>query len=348
MATLDEIVAGINKEYGHTVVGTGVTWSESDRIPTGWFPFDLATGGGFPMGGVSVVFGPESSCKTSVALRAIAQCQLLKPELRCVFLDLEGAYEPSWGEALGVDNEKLTYALPDYAEQVVDMVIALIQADDVGVIVIDSLAAMAPENEIISSAEKASVGGAGLVISKFYRKMTTEINRAKKQGRYPLVIAINQIRHKIGVLYGNPETQPGGFAFRFASKLTVRMYGKDKEDAKISPAVPPFKEIAGEIKKWKVPIAARSFKLDMQTLTLPEHGLKQGNVDAWNTVSTYLKRYGMLTQEKSGKPWVCMGEEYKTQAVLRERLSIEEDFRAEVEAALIKQAMDPTHVIDAQ
>ena len=345
MSTVNEIVKGINDGYGASVVGTGVDWNESDRVPTGWFPFDLATGGGFPMGGVSVVFGPESSCKTSVALRAIACCQQLKPNLKCVLLDLEGAYEPAWGETLGVDNEKLVYALPEYAEQVVDMTTALLQADDIGVIVIDSLAAMSPENEVISSSEKASVGGAGLIISKFYRKLTTCINQAKKQGRYPLVIAINQIRHKVGVMYGSPETQPGGFAFKFASKLTVRLYGKDVEDKKLSASIPVYKEIAGEVRKWKVPIAAKSFKMQMATIDVDDK-LVQGHVDSWNTVSTYLKSYGWLSKEKASKPWVLFGEEYKTLDLLRLRLRVEADFRNEVESTIIKQAMSPTAVIE--
>lgn len=345
MSTVNEIVKGINAGYGASVVGSGIDWNESDRIPTGWFPFDLATGGGFPMGGVSVVFGPESSCKTSVALRAIASCQQLKPNLKCVLLDLEGAYEPSWGATLGVDNERLVYALPEYAEQVVDMTTALLQADDIGVVVIDSLAAMSPENEVISSSEKASVGGAGLIISKFYRKLTTCINQAKKQGRYPLVIAINQIRHKVGVMYGSPETQPGGFAFKFASKLTVRLYGKDLEDKKLSTSIPVYKEIAGEVRKWKVPIAAKAFKMQMATIDVDDK-LVQGHVDSWNTVSTYLKSYGWLSKEKASKPWTLFGEEYKTLDVLKLRLRVEADFRNEVESAIIKQALSPTAVIE--
>lgn len=348
MAKVDSIVKDINKEYGSTVVGKGTTWAESDRIPTGWFPLDLACGGGFPMGGVSIVYGVESSLKTSVGLRAIGQCQLLKPSLKNVMVDLEGTYEPAWGERMGVDNEKLTLAYPDYAEQTVDMVVALLQADDIGIVLIDSLAAMIPENEMISSSEKASVGGAGLIISKFYRKMTTEINRQKRQGRYPLVIAINQIRHKIGVMHGNPETLPGGFAFKYASKLTLRMYGKDVADTKLSPAIPPWKEINGSVKKWKVPIGAQSFKFNMATVDIPKHGLVMGSVDSWNTVGTYLKKYGLLVQPKKGKPWVLFDEEYKTLSVLRERLSIEEDFRAEVEALVIKAAMSPGNVVDAQ
>lgn len=340
MPTVKDVLKGINDEYGTTVAGEGVHWSESDRIPTGWFPFDLATGGGFPMGGISVVYGPESSLKSTIALRAIAQCQILKPHLKCAFLDLEGAYEPTWGKTLGVDNSKLVYALPDYAEQVVDIVIALLEAEDIGIVVIDSLAAMAPENEIVSTAEKASVGGAGLIISKFYRKLTTSINQAKKAGRYPLVIAVNQIRHKIGVMYGNPETMPGGWAFKFASKLTVRLYGKDVEDPKIHATMPAYKEVNGQIKKFKIPITSRAFKFNMSSVAVPSKGIELGHVDSWNTVSTYLRNYGWLTQEKPGKPWVFEDEEYKTLAQLRKALSDDPQFLHETEKRIIERALE--------
>jgi recombination protein RecA len=340
MPNVKDILDGINDEYGSKVAGEGIDWSEADRIPTGWFPLDLAIGGGFPMGGISVVYGPESSLKTSVALRVIAQCQMLKPQLKCVFLDLEGGYDPAWGEHLGVDNSKLVYALPDYAEQVVDIVISLLEADDIGVVVIDSLAAMAPENEIISSAEKASVGGSGLIISKFYRKLTTSINQAKRSGRYPLVIAINQIRHKIGVMYGNPETMPGGFAFKFASKMTVRLFGKDVEDKKLHASMAAFKEVQGQIKKHKIPITSNSFKFSMSSVAVPAKGLRLGSVDSWNTVSTYLKNYGWLTQEKSGKPWVYDEIEYKTLAALRKALATDPAFLHATESRIIKQAME--------
>lgn len=347
MSGVTEIVKGINADYGVSVVGTGVSWTEGERIPTGWFPFDLATGGGFPMGGVSVVFGPESSCKTSVGLRAIASCQQLKPHLKCVLIDLEGTYDAKWGEVLGVDNDALVYSLPDYAEQAIDIVVALLQADDIGVIMIDSLAAMVPENEVASSAEKASVGTAGLLISKFYRKLTVEVNRARKSGRYPLVLAINQIRHKVGVMYGSPETQPGGWAFKFASKLTVRLYGKDVEDAKLSTAIPVYKLIQGEVRKWKVPICAKSFKLEMATVNI-EDKLVQGHVDSWKTVSTYLKNYGWLHKPKPSGPWELFGEEYKTLDLLRYRLNVEVDYSNMVESKIIKQALHPTAVIEAQ
>ena len=212
--------------------------------------------------------------------------------------------------------------------------------------VAESLFALA-ENEVTSSSEKMSVGGAGLIVSKFYRKLTTCINQAKKQGRFPLVIAINQIRHKIGVMYGSPETMPGGFAFKFASKLTVRLYGKDVEDKKLSSSIPVYKEIAGELRKWKVPVCAKSFKMQMASASVPDK-LTLGEVDSWNTVSTYLKSYGWLSKEKANKPWVLFGEEYKTLDILRMRLRVEVDFRNEVESRIIKQAMNPTEAIDPQ
>lgn len=352
MATVDEITGEINKEYGVDVLGSGMSWNESDRVPTGWFPFDLATGGGFPMGGVSVVYGPESSLKTTIGLKAISQYQQIRPEHKCVLIDLEGTYEPSWGETLGVDNKELIYALPDYAEQVVDITTSLLQADDIGIIMIDSLAAMSPENEVTSSAEKASVGSAGLIISKFYRKLTTALTMAKKEGRYPLILAINQIRHKVGVMYGNPETMPGGFAFKFASKLTVRMYGKDIEEKKVHPTMAAWKELNGEVKKWKVPIVSRSFKFNMGSLNSPKHNLSLGQVDDWNTVSNYLKMYDALRQEKPGKPWklgtydVVTGEvheacwEYKTLKDLRAQLDHEPEFKRGIQKWLVKRALE--------
>lgn len=350
MVKVADVAQAINKDYGLEVLGQGIEWSEADRVPTGWFPFDLATGGGFPMGGVSVVYGPESSLKTTLGLRAVGQYQRMRPEHKCVMIDLEGTYEPSWGEVLGVNNSELVYSLPDYAEQAVDITISLLQAEDIGIILIDSLAAMSPSNEVSSSAEKASVGGAGLLISKFYRKLTQALGRAKKEGRFPLIIAINQIRHKVGILYGNPETQPGGWAFKFASKLTVRMYGKDIDDKKIHPTMASYKEINGEIKKWKVPIVSRLFKFNMASIDAPSKGLKLGRVDDWNTLGTYLKNYGALSQEKPGKPWVLVlcdnegviEEEYTFKRLVDVRQAMDEDvdLKSRVQKWVVHRAME--------
>ncbi len=341
MPKITDVISDINTDYGTKLVNVGIKWSEHGRVPTGWFPFDLATGGGFPMGGISLVYGPESSLKTSLAMRAVGQCQKIYPDLKCVLLDLEAAYDPSWGEKLGVDNEKLIYTIPSYAEQAVDVCAALLQAEDVGCIVVDSIAAMAPENELVSSAEKASVGGASLLVGKFYRKVTQIIGTQLQQDRFPLLICINQIRSKVGVMYGNPETMPGGIALKFGSKMTIRLYGKDKDDKKIHPAMPAWKEVTGEIKKFKTSITSKSFKFDMGAVNVPKKGVMQGQVDSWNTVSTYLKKYGWLGQEKPGKPWVLLGEhKFKTLKECRAYIDENPELRRDLERKIIERAMD--------
>lgn len=349
MPKLSDVISDINTDYGSPLVKTGVHWSEHGRIPTGWFPFDLATGGGFPMGGISLVYGPESSLKTSLAMRAVGQCQMIYPDLKCVLLDLEAAYDPAWGEKLGVDNDKLIYSIPGYAEQAIDICVAMLQAEDVGAIVVDSIAAMAPENELTSSAEKASVGGASLLVGKFYRKVTNVIGRQADLDRFPLLLCINQTRFKVGVMYGNPETMPGGMALKFGSKMTVRLYGKDKDDAKIHSSMPAWKEVNGEIKKFKCPITSKSFKFNMGAVNVPKKGVMQGQVDSWNTVSTYLKKYGWLGQTKPGKPWVLMGEhEFKTLKECRAFVEADPDLRRDLEQRIIKRAMDMEAIDDEE
>ncbi len=336
MQTVKNVVAELQKNMGKTVISEGVDWEEAPRLPTGVFPFDLATGGGFPRGRLSVVYGPESSMKTTLALLAIAHSQRTEPDKKCIFVDVESAYDPSWGEKLGVDNKKMIYVRPDYAEQAVDIIEALLYAEDAAVLVVDSLAALITQNEIKNSAETAVVGGSGLVIGKFYRKSTLALNKARGIGRYPALIAINQIRMKIGVMYGNPETMPGGNAVKFASSLTVRIYGKDEMDKKVSSALPAWKHIKGVIKKFKVPVLATNFEVKVATMPNPIVNLKVGQVYDWNTVYNYMKDVGMLVkQDKKG--WLLMGNPYNTVDEIKDRYFKEVEFAATLKGLLIEE-----------
>lgn len=337
MSNVDEVFKALKKTYGDSVITKGVHLAETTRIPTGVFEFDLASGGGFPKGRISLLYGVESSLKTTLALKAIASMQKLEPDKKCVFIDVENSYEPAWGEALGVDNEALIYVLPDYAEQVVDIVEALLYAEDVGVIVLDSLAALITTREIEQSAEKADVGGSGLVVGKLYRKVTLGLSRARREGRLPTFIAINQIRYKIGVMFGDPETMPGGVAFKFASALTVRMYGKDVMDKKIHPALPAWKDCSGIIKKWKVPIVARTFEFKMNTID--REGWKVGQVDDFKTVASYMTDMGLLENPKQGQ-WIMLGEEYKTLKAAKEALLSDPELLATVRHEIIERMKD--------
>lgn len=318
MSNINDILNKVKKEYGNSVGLKASDVPATERVPTGIFPFDLATGGGFPVGRASIIFGPESSMKTTLALLAVAYLQKTQPEKKCVFIDVEASYDPAWGAQLGINNEELVYIRPDYAEQAIDICEAFLYGDDVGIIVIDSLAALIPAKEVEDSAEKAIVGTAGLLISKFYRKATLALSKSRAEGRTPTLIAINQIRMKIGVLHGNPETMPGGQAFKFFSSLTIRLYGKNEVVKAVHPTLPTYKNVSGVIKKYKIPITNTNFEFKIGLVDSPANNVSVGQCDDWNSFSNWLKKMGILHKVETGQGWVCLDTEYKTLIELRE------------------------------
>lgn len=332
-----DLLQSFQKEYGDSIGSFGGALSDSDRVPTGMFPLDLALGGGFPRGKCSIIFGPESSGKTNLALLAIAQHQMLWPDKVCVFFDVEGSFDPAWAKLLGVDTDKLIVIRPSYAEQLVDMCESILYTEDCGIVVIDSLAALVTTQEIDSSAEKANVGGTGLVTGKLVRKTTLALSEAEKAGRKPTLIYINQIRMKIGVMFGNPETQPGGNAPQFQAAIRLRVYGKNEMDSKVSTVMPVKKITTFTITKWKCPILAASGKFEM--VTLKHNGMNPGFCDDFNTVAEYLKGYGMFDKGPKGKGWVILGDEYPTIAPFKEKLYSDKKFGAEVRGAIIERLL---------
>jgi recombination protein RecA len=331
------LLQAFQKEHGDSIGSFGGNLVDSDRVPTGMFPLDLALGGGFPRGKCSIIFGPESSGKTNLALLAIAQHQLLWPDKTCIFFDVEGSFDPVWARALGVNTDKLIVIRPSYAEQLVDMAESVLYTEDCGIVVIDSLAALVTTQELESSAEKANVGGTGLVTGKLVRKTTLALSEAEKAGRKPTLIYINQIRHKIGVMYGNPETQPGGNAPQFQAAIRLRVYGKNEMDSKVSSVMPIKKVTTFAISKWKAPILAASGKFEM--VTLAHKGMPVGFCDDFNTVSEYLKTFGMFDKGEKGKGWVILGDDYPTIQPFKDKLYGDKKFGADVRAAIIERLL---------
>ncbi len=238
----------------------------------------------------------------------------------CAFIDIENSYAANWGALLGVDNKKLAYALPNTAEQVVDIVQALLATNNIGLIVLDSLAAMITANEDTSSADKAVVGGTGLVIGKLYRKCTIGLSRARRFGLSPTIIAINQVREKIGVMFGDPSVMPGGKSFRFGSSLTVKVHGKNISDPKIHPTLPSFKEVNGTIQKWKVPITSQKLNIMFQIVNNQEYGIHIGQVNDYPTIERYLTELGDMGKTADGKGWQLFGEFFKTKTAIKKYL----------------------------
>lgn len=335
--SMSDMAAQYKKSYGETVGGIGIKPTNVPRIPTGFFAFDLASGGGVPRNSVTEVFGPESSGKTNMCLRLIAQHQRMWPDKKCVFFDIEGTLDPKWAKTLGVDVDKLYYFQPSYAEQVVDMVEGILHTDDCGLVVVDSLAAMASGQELNSSAEKAVVGGAALAIGKLARRSALALNQARQKGNNPTLICINQIRFKIGVMFGDPETTPGGMAPKHAFTMRVRLYGKNVMDPKISNVMPVRKKMSFIIRKWKVPIYNVSG--DFEAAMLPHSGLLPGQTNDWPTLDKCLRMYGLLEKNDKGV-WVMCGSTYPTLTACRERLAADIAYADEIKNALIAKAIE--------
>jgi len=295
--TADELLFQFRKKYGEAIGGRDFKLPEPGRIPTGVWPFDIASGGGFPKGRITLVTGKESSLKTGLVLRGIAHYQRLHPDGTAVFVDFEGSTTSEWAAKMGVDTKRWIYLQPEYAEQGVDMFIAYLYASDVGFLAADSIAAMTTMQELKSTAEQATPGTQSRLVGEFVRKSVTGLLSVRSEGRMPVVVWVNQLRFKIGVMFGNPETVPGGEAQKYAAGLRVRLYGKNVEDKSVSKTMPVRKHVTGVIQKWKVPIIGTHFEYDMAML--PHDGMKVGECDDLHMQLGHLKDTGIL--EKTPK-----------------------------------------------
>ncbi|MBP3250628.1 MAG: recombinase RecA [Ruminococcus sp.] len=250
-SALDTALKQIEKKYGAgAVMRLGQTKTLNvDAIPTGSLTLDMALGiGGVPRGRIVEIYGPESSGKTTVALSVIAQAQKMEGE--AAFIDVEHALDPEYAKALGVDIDNLLVSQPDSGEQALEIAEALIRSGAIDVIVLDSIAAMTTRAEIDGEMGDLHVGQLARLMSQAMRKLTAAISKSNC-----VAIFINQIREKIGVMYGNPETTPGGRALKFYSsvRIEVRKGEAIKEGSNIIGAstrckvvknkvAPPFKE----------------------------------------------------------------------------------------------------------
>ncbi len=218
LKALDQVLAQIEKTYGKGAImklGANAGNTDIEVIPTGCLSLDLALGiGGIPRGRMIEIYGPESSGKTTVALHCVAEAQKLGGI--AAFIDAEHALDPVYAKHLGVNLEELYVSQPDTGEQALDIVDSLVRSSAVDIIVIDSVAALTPKAEIEGDMGDAHVGLQARLMSQALRKLTAIVNKSKT-----CVIFINQLREKVGVMFGNPEVTPGGKALKFYASIRI-------------------------------------------------------------------------------------------------------------------------------
>jgi recombination protein RecA len=254
---LEKAIKDIEKQHGKgsvMILGGDELFKELDSVSSGSIQLDKALGiGGYPRGRIIEVYGPESSGKTTLALHAIAEIQ--KAGGYAAFIDAEHALDPQYARALGVDIDNLILSQPDTGEQALEITEALIRSEAIDMVVIDSVAALVPEAEIRGEMGSSHVGLQARLMSQAMRKLSGAISKSQT-----IALFINQIREKVGVMFGNPETTPGGRALKFYS--SIRLEIRRSEQIKLGTDIvgnkarikvvknkvaPPFKQVIVDI-----------------------------------------------------------------------------------------------------
>lgn len=229
--TLEQVLSDIEKQFGKgSIMKLGDSkHMEIDVCPSGSLSLDIALGiGGYPKGRIIEIYGPESSGKTTFALHAIAEAQ--KMGGRAAFIDAEHALDPNYAKNLGVDINELLLSQPDTGEQALEICEALVRSEAVSIIVIDSVAALVPQAEIDGEMGDSHVGLQARLMSQALRKLSGTISKTNT-----IAIFINQLREKVGVMFGNPETTTGGRALKFYS--SIRLDVRRSEQLKVGDSV---------------------------------------------------------------------------------------------------------------
>ncbi len=331
--TTKGVMQFFEKEYGPGVLKK--TRYMGARLPFGIFALDVALGGGIPYGKITMLYGPHSSGKTNHAMCLIREFQKRHPDQFVVYMDIEDEMDAAWMEKFGIDTERVYLLQPDTAEQSVDMSAKLLMAEDLGLLVFDSIAMLMAAAEAERSAEVANVGGAAIAIGKLVRWTNKALQAAQKKGTTPTVVWINQTRETIG--HFSTEILPGGKSPWYIASTVIRFSAKQTKDSAIHPAMPAFMDTTALIKKAKFAHTSVEAKYKM---ALIEHGgILTGRTQDFASVKRYAQELGILVPGAKGKGWVFAGDVYPTLTecweVLRSDPQAIDRFKAAVVESLI-------------
>ena len=306
MSDLSDTIGELNKRFGKNTIisGDSLVGLDVDRVSTGSLTLDIETGGGLPYGRVVEYFGREGTGKSVMAAKTAAYVQ--KDGKKVVWLDVEGSFDPEWAKCLGLDVSKVQLAKTETGEQACDILDAVVRSGDCGIVVVDSTAALVPEKDLETAmGHSEQLGVRAKMVNRLIRKLHSALNMKVGEDMLPndcLVLFINQIREKIGVLYGSPDTTPGGLGLRHAASIRIefrRAWLKDEKDSD---------KIVGQAIKFKI-VKNKTFppfrrgEFDFFT-----DGDRKGQIDLAKEVFCYGLLEGFI--ENSGKTYTIGKEKF--------------------------------------
>jgi len=323
--TLNGVASYVNTSYGRNTVTCGVDMlGVIPRLPSGIFVVDFNTGGGIPVYGTTCAWGQKSGGKSSLAINVARMCNDLcwrcyrmvdfcrcseAPIRQTTYIgDVEGTLDKEWATSIQLTPDSYYHGLADYGEQHINIADYALRADDCGVVIIDSLAQLIPEAEMNAPLEDKFMGQQALLITRMVRKLKQRLIRERKRGHPCLAFFVNQLRLKMGVTFGSPETMSGGEALQHEFSLLLRC---NKISLKKTSNGPDAKYYDPErqvdmavrqnisIHKNKVPIIGNSGEYIRCIENVPELGLQKGQVDDVNTVLSVAKNYGLFFKSGS-------------------------------------------------
>ena len=341
MSTVGNFLKGIEKGKVDVHYQDGGQVQTVERIPTGYYGLDSGIGGGFPVGRMSLIYGEESSMKTTLCIKAMASAQRMYPDKKPVFIDVEGHFDWGWAQKMGLDIDKALLFQPNSAEQAIDLVCDVLLLEDVSVIVLDSLAALITTEELNKEAAENVMATNARAINRLYRKSSLHMGMARIAGQKPTLLFVNQIRYKMQA-HGDPETMPGGPSLKFGSSLTLRLRGVNEIVKSVHPTLPAYRRVFYRIKKNKVPITQGNGDFLSALRAIEEYNLRPGQSYDWPPVLAQLKNLELLTAgEKKGwnLTWPDTGEidHYAKQTDIKDKMFADSDFALRLKSLLIAE-----------
>jgi recombination protein RecA len=296
---LGNVLSQISNTYGKEVAAIAASRKEfGQRIPTSIFSLDLGLAGGWLNSRACMLYGERSSGKSTTAMKTVVMAQQMFPDLGAVWIDVEGTFDTDWFVKLGGDLDRLAIAEPETGEHAVDMADALVRAGETSILVTDSIAMLVPFKEIDQSAEDSLPGLHARLIGNFLRRTTQALLQERHRGHRPLLVHINQFRMKIGVMFGDPRTLPGGKALEFCTTQQVEIKNKEHIDKDGSVA---FNEHSFKITKDKSGGRIREGQFKLIRSPEANDGLPEGFVEQAKTMFDVASRVGLTDGSPQAK-----------------------------------------------